>query len=112
MVLALCSLDKGDFREGEVGGTTRNKPCPLVAIQPFSRLAKAGGGVEPIGRTHPKRIHPVKTNAMSLASENQCASETLRDTYLNEQAGTIYLTISGSQVYNSRAGGTQHRFFQ
>jgi hypothetical protein len=83
MVLALCSLDKGDFRETEGWGHKSEQAMPPSAIQPFSCLAKAGGRVEPLGPT-PKKNHPVKTKAMSLASENQCASETLRGTYLNE----------------------------
>jgi len=76
---------KETSEKARLGTQLGTSHVPLVAIQPFSCLAKAGGGVEAIGRT-PKKNHPVKTNAMSLASENQCASETLSDTYLNEQA--------------------------
>jgi hypothetical protein len=50
MVLALCSLDKGDFRESE-GWGHKSEAMPPSAIQRFSCLAKAGGRVEPLGPT-------------------------------------------------------------
>jgi hypothetical protein len=82
MVLALCSLDKGDFRESEGWGHKSEQAMPPSAIQPFSCLAKAGGRAEPLIRAYTQKNHPVRTKAMSLASENQCASETLRDEYV------------------------------
>jgi hypothetical protein len=43
------------------------------SFQQFSRLEKAGGGVEPLGRT-PKKNHPVQiVRKMPLAYDNQRA---------------------------------------
>jgi len=49
------------------------KTAPSPSFQQFSRLEKAGGRVEPLGRT-PKKNHPVQiVRKMPLAYDNQRA---------------------------------------
>ena len=58
MLFALCFLGKSDFRESKGWGHNSEQAMPLSCDSTVC-LDKAGGRVEPLGRT-PKKNHPVQ----------------------------------------------------
>jgi hypothetical protein len=63
------------------------------SFQQFSRLEKAGGGVEPLGRT-PKKNHPVQiVRKMPLAYDNQRAPKS--DSAISPARGIWCATLLG-----------------
>ena len=73
-------------------GDTLAKTAPSPAVQQFSCSEKAGGRVEPLGRT-PKKHHPVQiVRKMPLAYDNQRAPK--NDTTLWFRSKTFVKTKS------------------
>ena len=66
------------------GGNALAKTAPSPAVQQFSCLEKAGGRVEPLGRT-PKKNHPVQiVRKMPLAYDNQRAQKKTTQTAISD----------------------------